>query len=341
MRRFIGLGLLAFYALGFLPAAHAEEKKSARPAWVDGDVAEKFPEQRYLTAIGTGSSREAANQDAKKQLASTFRAKVTSESSTESQSSLSESTSAKTSGEGSAKTRSSVSVSTSLELRGVEVKNYYFDAKSKEHYALAVMDKLKVKNSYAMELTKLKNKIEAMHEQFQKKPSAGLGRDILEMADQFEQLNREYAVVNNGNGAPAPLSYSELEKIRDGQSDLQSSKAIALEFSGENDASEFQEMLTSCLASKSIGVVAKIEAGKSPEYSVTYNMREKQKFMDVKDWVKVEFSSMAVIKKNNVLVERKRISKEATGRTKEAAFDSVKEELSEAICSQIASVVSR
>ena len=329
--------------LVFFPhvSAAAEESTKGRPAWVDGNAGAEFSEVRYLTAVGSGKNREAASLDARKQLASAFRAKVVSESSSNTEANLNESTEAKTSGKSQTASSSSANVRTEIELRGVEVKNHYKDPTTKEFFALAVLDKLKTKSSYALELQNRKAKIEAQFESYKAKPSVGAAQEILALTEAYETINREYETLNGGRGAPLPLTFAELNQIQASIGGLKAENSIALEFSGEESKPEFQEMITSCLSDKGVSVIAKIEEGKAPEYHVVYNMSEKQKFMDVKGWVKYQFSSLAVVKKGNLQLERKRISKEATGRDKESAFDSVKEDLSEQICTQIAKTVAR
>jgi hypothetical protein len=264
-----------------------------------------------------------------------------SETSTKSDANLNEGTDGKTSGKSQSETSSVVNIRADIELRGVEVKTFYQDKATKEHFALAVLDKLKAKSSYAQDLQSRKAKIEALYETHRAKPSVGSAKEILELYEAFETINLEYETLNNGRGAQAPLSQPILAQIRASMGDLRAENSIGLEFSGAEPKPEFQELITSCLSEKGISVVGKVEEGKAPEYHVVYNMSEKAKFMDVKGWVKFQFSSLAVIKKGNLQLERQRISKEATGRDKETAFDSIKEDLSEQICTQIAKTVAR
>lgn len=335
---FLFLGVFLCHGL-----AHAAEENEAgaRPAWIDGETVAKFPELRFLTAVGSGTSRGAAEADAKKQLASVFRAKVSSETKSESKSSVSEDTDAKTTGSASGSLQSNVNIQTMVELRHVEIKSHYQDPQTNEHFALAVMDKLKAKNSYSMELANLKSKILSLHERYLEKPDVATANEILELSEKYEVVNAEHQVVGGAKGLGNPLSYQQLDKIRAGMTDLKTSTAIVLEFSGEEAMPEFQELITSCLSEKGVAVLAKLEDGKRPDYHVQYNMAEKQKFMDVKGWVKFQFSSLAVVKRGNVLIDRKRVSREATGRDKENAFDSIKEDLSEQVCDQIAKTVAR
>src|SRR3990167_7681945 len=125
----------------FATALAADDSRASRPSWVAGTLYSKYTELRFLTAVGSGSSRGGAEADAKKQLAGVFRSKITSETTSESKSTVSEDTSAKTEGSASGSLKSNVNIQTSLELRGVEIKSYYQDPKTNEHFALAVMDK--------------------------------------------------------------------------------------------------------------------------------------------------------------------------------------------------------
>jgi hypothetical protein len=55
--------------------ASTPEMSNTLPEWVQHPE-QSYPSTRYLVAVGTGSSREAAIQDAKKQMAESFVVKV-------------------------------------------------------------------------------------------------------------------------------------------------------------------------------------------------------------------------------------------------------------------------
>src|SRR3989338_9743051 len=207
-------GLVLGNLFAIVPARAADENRTNRPGWVDGTLDAKYNELRFLTAVGSGGTRGGAEADAKKQLAGIFRSKITSETTTESKSTVSEDTSAKTEGSASGSLKSNVNIQTSLELRGVEIKSYYQDPKTNEHFALAVMDKLKAKNSYNVELSNLKAKIQSSLERYETKPDIATANEILQLTEKYEALNTEYEVLNSGKGAPLPLSFQQLDKIR-------------------------------------------------------------------------------------------------------------------------------
>lgn len=339
VRRFaVYLSLLLFFTT--LPSS-ANESGNARPGWIDGQYGEEYPDNRFLKAVGSGPNRQAAVIEAKKQLAGIIRSKISSTTTTESKSSLRENTSAKVQGEGESNTTTKTDIGIEVDLKGVEIKSRFHDRKAKEHFALAVLDKVRARAVYSQELNKHKAKIEALYAEFAEKPTPGVAKEILTLADRFDTLNQELAAIAGPPLVTLSISAADLEKLRTAQRSLQEMRAIALEFTGAEGGEEFQELITSCLSERGVSVLAKVEAGKAPEYHVLYGLREKQKFMEVKGWNKYEFSSLAVIKRKNVLLERKLIAQEANGRTKDQAFDSIKEDLSEKICTHIALVVSR
>jgi hypothetical protein len=133
---------VCFFALVFCAglAGYAQSK----PAWVDNPSA-AYPEQRYVSAVGYGAGREAAERNAVASLTAFFKQSVTSRVSivdSEAQSG------------GRSVSRSfmsqSIEASAALDkLIGAEIKNTWNDAKNGLWYAVAVMDKSKCQKQYA------------------------------------------------------------------------------------------------------------------------------------------------------------------------------------------------
>lgn len=331
--------LLAFALVASGCAASKRAVAEDAPGWAQGEKLSEFPESKFITAIGTGASRREAAQDAKQQLASTFHARVQSATESSSESTLSENSAAAVEGSASSSSTQKVVVLTDVELEGVEVKKYFYSESAKEHYALAVLDQEAAQKRWRRKLNTLKKDIRALYQSYQQRQTVKQAETILAKVDEYELENGKYSVVNNGKTALPALKQDVVQAIRDGLSDLRNKYAISLEFSAPQPNVEYQEMITSCLANQSIAVVAKVDEQNPPKFQVIYNIREDQKFMKVKDWVRFQFSSLAVIKQGNLLIARKRTSKTSTGRDKESAFDAIKEDLSETVCKQIADVV--
>lgn len=333
-----GLSILAIVASGCATTSTRAVAEDA-PEWVRGEQLEAYPDDKYVIAVGTGESRREAAQDAKQQLASVFQARVQSLTESSSESTLEENSDNNIGGSATSSASQKVTVLTDVELEGVEIKKYFYSEKAKEHYALAVMDKAAAQKRWQNKLRSLRKEIRGLHRAYNREQTVRRAEEIIQKVEEYNLDNGKFSVVNNGRTAPDALKADIVEDIRSNLSALRSKFAIALEFAAPQPNVEYQEMITTCLADKSISVVAKVEEENPPRYHVIYNIREKKKFMKVKDWVRFEFSSLAVIKKGNLLVARKRDSKVSTGRDKESAFDRVKDDLSESVCKQIAEVV--
>ena len=92
------------------------------PVWVSAGTDERYPQVRYLSAVGMGSSRESAISDAKKQLAGIFSSKVEATLQSSSQSETTETISGQMTGSDQTNTQSSTKVTVDVVLKGVEVR---------------------------------------------------------------------------------------------------------------------------------------------------------------------------------------------------------------------------
>jgi hypothetical protein len=136
---------IAFFAICILMSVNGQNK----PAWVDRPSA-VYPDHLYVSAVGAGADRQAAERNAVASLTSFFKQSVTSRvSMTDSErqvngSSFSESNLSQ-----------SVEASATLDkLIGAEVKETWDDTRNRVWYAAAVMEKGKCAALYAAELDK-------------------------------------------------------------------------------------------------------------------------------------------------------------------------------------------
>ncbi|CEM60705.1 hypothetical protein DWQ65_07760 [Treponema phagedenis] len=128
-------------------AAGSKQGKKDPPVWVT-DAPNVYPEERYLTALGTGQSRKEAEVGALEALAAIFDRKISIETQAELNytSSVTDGQSEKVN-----KTKNvgqNVSISTNVDdLIGVEIKERWLSPDG-THYALAVLDKSKTASAY-------------------------------------------------------------------------------------------------------------------------------------------------------------------------------------------------
>jgi hypothetical protein len=135
--------LAALFLAGF--AANAQSK----PAWVDNPSA-AYPEQIYVSAVGYGADRQAAERNAAGSLAAFFRQSVSSRISISDHETQINGQSVSTSD-----MSQLIEASTAMDrLIGAEVKAVWNDAQNRLWYAVVVMEKAKCRILYAAELDK-------------------------------------------------------------------------------------------------------------------------------------------------------------------------------------------
>jgi len=111
---------------------------ASTPGWVNGESPPDFPKEKYVTALGTGESFEAAQIAAKSELSRVFSAKMNSEVELIDQESVVGDTAVQSS-EMLVDTR----ISTELLLQGVEVPLHWRDPRNGEVWAIAVLERRK------------------------------------------------------------------------------------------------------------------------------------------------------------------------------------------------------
>ena len=328
--------LFAVFLFALLSAcATAQSKDSDRPDWVDGKTS-AYPDSKYIVAVGDGSSRDDAVQNAKNKLASSFLQKVESQTTSEKKSELTENTSGQTTGEAYRNTRSAVQISTNIQLRGAEIVQYWQDPASGQNYALAVIDKLKIRNSYMMDLNRLREKLLSLHANFKTKPDQKTGRDILDQAKAYADLAREAAAIGTPLGVGDPISETEQQAILDKLNELKQSRAIALDLSGtgdagEQEASDLKSLIANCIQDKGYSVA---EGSAKPVVKFAGTYRVASKHLKVEGFNKFEFSVKATVVQGGH-TDKIFLPKESSGREQDQAFDNIKGEMSDALCSAI------
>jgi hypothetical protein len=143
VKKFITLVFLGCFFLGALGA-------QSRPVWVDRSSA-VYPDNRYVSAVGSGRNQVAAENNAKAALVSYFRQSISSrveitdtERQVNGRSVLSNSD----------MSQSIEAVAAMEALIGVEVKEVWRDTRNRTWWAVAVMEKAQGRQRYANELDK-------------------------------------------------------------------------------------------------------------------------------------------------------------------------------------------
>jgi hypothetical protein len=149
------------------------------PQWVKGGVS-TYPAEQYLTGVGLGSSLDLARANARAEIAKIFQTRIVqSAEETTRERSLRGADDAGTTAENS----SALSTKTSTDdiLQGTEITETYFDDRARVYYALAVLDKGKMRRALAGEVANLDETIAAQ---------AALAEKAASVVDEIRALNR-------------------------------------------------------------------------------------------------------------------------------------------------------
>ncbi|MDR3303405.1 MAG: LPP20 family lipoprotein [Treponema sp.] len=127
------------------PASSSSSSASARPDWVDG-TASNYPDSRFVTGVGTGNDRDAADKQALTALISYFSQKV--EAEMDSIERASETTvNGRTQTSDSTQVQQHIQVSAAMDnLMGADIKERWSEGRS--CYALAVLEKAQAAQLY-------------------------------------------------------------------------------------------------------------------------------------------------------------------------------------------------
>lgn len=124
----------SIFMLGLLGCA----SMTSTPGWVKGELPPEYSKQRFVTALGTGESVEAAQVAAKSELSRVFSAKLKSEIELIDQESVIGDRAIQSS-----RMWIDTKISTEFELQGAEVPLHWRDSRNGEVWALAVLERRK------------------------------------------------------------------------------------------------------------------------------------------------------------------------------------------------------
>jgi hypothetical protein len=305
------------------------------PAWTTGEVPSKYVSS-YLTAVGHASSREGAESNAKQALAEIFASKIKSISQSDKSYTFSDGVESD-----STNYANNVTVETDIELKNVKIAKTYYDKSMIAHYALAVLNKNVAKKMYRDELSDLRQEVAALANSFKKDPKIGPANKIKKKTAEFEQINIQYAVVNDGKRMMSPISAATWQEIESAAQAVSMKNFIYLTFSGAYD--DFKDLVSSCLSEQNIKVVTSEDRKKDSAFSVKVKLTEQKIPISVKGWVNYEYTAVAAIRnlKKGKLLEKVTVTKDAKHKRKKSCYLRVKNSLSQEVCNQVFKYVAR
>ena len=129
-----------------------------QPDWLSGD-SKKYPGKDYLVGLGMGYTADAAKSAARAEISKVFSVSVQQTSmDTNKESTQSKPAKKVKQSEVSAETQTTTSTTGTLE--GVEIADNWYNKKTKNYYALAVLSKAKVKQQLSSQITDLEESIQ-------------------------------------------------------------------------------------------------------------------------------------------------------------------------------------
>ena len=129
-----------------------------QPDWMGGE-SKKYPKKDYLVGVGIGYTADAAKSAARAEISKVFSVTIQQTSmDTNMESTKSKSSKKENQSEVSAKTQTVTTTAGTLE--GVEIVDNWYNRKTKDYYALAVLSKAKIKQQLSMQIADLEASIQ-------------------------------------------------------------------------------------------------------------------------------------------------------------------------------------
>lgn len=312
------------------PKAGDTPSSSTVPDWVNNPAAH-YPESRYLSAIGTGNTRDAAIDDAKKQLAQSFVVKVNSETTTKGQSDLGESTTGSVSGSSSQNVTKNLSLQSDTYLRGAEVKDVA--RVGSDYYASVAVDKLAARSGLLLEANRLKSKMEqemdALDQVYTNEKMADAKNDLAAI----QQLYGEASALGMSaliDVTPLDVRLTKIENA----SRLKNAKTIFAVKMNDEGEQYFANDIQSCINDRG-GVVYTYDKAPANANKVELNVVERPQHMQIQGWEKIRFELTAAVVQNDGKMYRVQVNQTETGRSRDAILESVADKLSHDFCENL------
>ena len=273
MRMLISLAML-FWSSAFL---FAQE-----PDWVRGKSRE-YSDEFYMVGVGSGDTRQAAENQARAHIAEVFRVNIKADLSVNKSETLKNSQGS-TTGESREVTRSAIKMGLLKTLEGTEIAEVWQDPKDATFYALAVLDREKAAVKFAeriheldVEIERLKSKTDSAAAKIDKLKLLLLRNSLL--SDRVE-LNSDLRIVSaEGKGIEPPYSYEKekSEILRFLQNDF------VIGISGEGPGSgEMAQTVTDLFTGK--GFMVQRVSGKNPDMTVRISTSMQPSTEPVDEW---------------------------------------------------------
>lgn len=177
------------------------------PDWVTGKSSQ-YPDQLYITGVGSGDSRQEAENQARAQIAEVFRVQLNARFTNNKTETLNGSN-GNVSGRSVDVTRSLVNVGLVKTLEGSEIADVWQDPTDMEYYALAVLDRQKASVRIADQISALDTELVEVGAQIDTAQSKLVKLRLLasrrDIAVKRRDLNSDYSILSStGQGLSLP-----------------------------------------------------------------------------------------------------------------------------------------
>jgi len=308
--------------------------KDAVPGWVQHPE-QNYPSTRYLVAVGTGSSRDAAIQDAKKQMAESFVVKVQSLTKVNAQSTLSQDTAGSVSGDSNQNVSKDVSLETSTRLRSAEVKETA--VVGDENYALVALDKLSARTGLLGEAAPIKNELNSILESLEENYNQV----------QLNKAKAKYAQLQELFGEASALGMSTIIDMNDYQARMlrfenaarNKNRHLAFTVTVVKGENFFERDLEACINDNG-GTLFAAEKAPASVNKIQITVTERPQHMKMEGWEKIRFDLSAAIIQADGKKFQAQTTQTETGRSRTAILETVSDKLSKDLCEQVFNRVS-
>ncbi len=203
--------------LGCMPvreiAASAEGK---RPQWID-NPSRLYPENEFLTGIGSGSTRKEAENDAFASLAKIFSVQIKVNQSTINRY-LEEDVDGQNKSTFSSLLSGRTSARSNQKLKNIKIARTYFSEKEGVYYVLAAMDRSETAALYKDEIRRNNEKIDTYYQRYEENSKKLQKLNYLNKTIGLTQinllLNEQYKIISGRSGWTPTITESDLNAQR-------------------------------------------------------------------------------------------------------------------------------
>jgi hypothetical protein len=199
-----------FFSCGVQAKKNANEKNFSsgdEPAWINNPH-DLYPEDLYIVGVGTGDTKEIAENNALGSISKVFQSKIKVDQ-TVIENYLEQEKNGNISTSGSSQLINNTNVGSKQNLKNIKIDKTYFSAKEGLYYVLAYLDRKETAAIYRKEISENDLKIDEYHGQYLKSDNKLTKYAYLLKAKTVSDinaiLNEQYGIIRGDGSKVAPL----------------------------------------------------------------------------------------------------------------------------------------